>query len=1107
MNTVRTTYSSLFTAAMFLLLAASNALAQPNLQIQRIVSRWPVISVYYSIHCGAQLNLSHTAQQMTLREEGVPVAAFTKHCPDTTAVGNISFGLVLDGSGSTIGAPNQWIKAGANAFIEKMKSTDEGAVLHFATSSTLVQAMTADSAALKAAANQLTAAGASGVYSAIHAGLTHVGNTASKSRRAVIIVTDGGDNSSLHSPGDVAALSVQLGIPVVIIGVGASLPTNEFIALATQTGGHFILALDANGVRQAFQDAYELVADEFQMCRLEYTAVCTDGTLRMVELEVNGVCSGSDIDNEQYRAPMDTTGRTQLVLAGPATEALATKSFTVPVSIASVTPGLLHPFDMDLLLSFNCMTLDSVSVPPGSPLAGTSLIGYPVSGYTRVRSGVKVPVNGPGPLLNLHFTGAARVDSVSCSITVQNMTYAAGCYITPSVTIPVNLGIPPLPVVSPSGRITLCPGETVTLTANDGYDSYEWSTTSNSRSIVVSSAGNYTVTVMDRAGRTATSAPVEVAYRASPNPRLTVGPTLNLCEGNSVLVGVTGTFPSYQWSTGMPTNSILVTQAGSYFVTVTDDHGCSWNSDTVVVTVSDPEVSVTASGPLTICDGEAVTLDAGPGFASYLWSNNEQTRSIVVRSSGSYFVKATEAGGCTATSDTVEVVVRSKPIAGIIASGPLALCPGDSLILEGSPLFSSWQWSTGASTRSIIVTQAGTYGLSVMDAFGCRSDTAAVVVTVEQRPVLNLPDTVFICPTGAVVMDAGAGYASYQWSQGATTRSIQVNSAGTYFVRVSTALGCIMYSDTVMVELREQLKPVVTLSGSARICEGDSLELDGGDYTSWDWSTGEKSRRIIVRSGGNYSVSVTDAYGCSGSSDPVAITVVPAPVPTVQALTPTRVCEGDTVVLVASQGFVDYAWSNGRVGATIRVTSTGSYSVTVTNADGCKGTSPPMSVTVVPLPEQPTITRSGDTLLSSPAAAYQWLQNGSILVGATGRSLIPAVSGSYVVRVFNADGCFSDSDPMTVVGSPSAQPHRPRDLSLYPDPTSGRVTISGEIDRGIGLEITATNLLGQIVARLADKGAKGAFTRGIDITAAPRGVYLLHIRYGDRVIVRRIVKT
>lgn len=1107
MKTLCTVLRRLILTLTVLFLTLSIAHSQPDLRIQRVVRNWPAISVFYSIQCGGQLNFSHTVQQLSLREQGFPVTAFTKYCPDTTLVGDISLGLVLDGSGSTIGAANRWIKSGAKALIEKMKPSDEGAVLHFASSPSLVQSMTADTAALKAAADQLTASGASGVYSAIHAGLTHVGLTGSKSRRAVIVTTDSGDNSSLHAPDSVASLSVRLGIPVVVIGIGASVPSAEFSAFASLTGGAFILATDSVALAQAFREAYELVADDFQVCRLDYTTTCTDGTLRLVELEVTGVCSGNDMDNQQYRAIMDTSGRTPLVLNLPLTEALATKPFVVPVSMSSVTPGLLHSFDMDLQFSSQCMVLDSISVPAGSPLAGSTLIGYPSGMYTRVRSGVTVPVSGPGPLLNLHFTAAPRVDSANCVLTIAKVSYAAGCYTTPTVAATVSIGVPPLPVISPSGRITLCPGETVTLVANPGYDTYVWNTTSTAQSIVVSTAGSYSVTVMDRAGRTATSAPVEVAYRTSPNPRLTVGPTLTLCKGSSVLVGVNATFPSYQWSTGMPTNSILVTQAGSYFVTVTDDHGCSWNSDTLNVTVSDPQVSITASGPLTLCDGEEVALSATPGFAAYQWSTNDRTAGIVVRSSGTYFVQVTDAAGCTAVSDTIEVIVRNRPSAGIIPSGPPVLCPGDTLYLDGNPMFTSWTWSTGEATRTIAVSRAGTYALSGVDAFGCRSDTASLTVTMEQRPALNLPDTVTICPTGAVTMDAGADYATYLWSQGATSRSIRVSVPGTFFVRVSTVTGCIMYSDTVVVEVREQLKPVVTLSGPARICEGDSVQLDGGDFSSWDWSTGEKTRRITVRGGGSFSVSVTDAYGCSGSSDPVVITVVPAPVPTVQALTPTRVCEGDTMVLVASPGFVDYQWSNGSTGATLRVTSSGSYFVTVVNADGCRGTSPPLSVTVVPPPTKPVINRSGDTLLSTPAVAYQWLKDGNILTGATGRSLIPASSGSYVVRVFNVDGCFTDSDPLTVVGSPSVEAPKPRALSVYPDPTSGRVTISGEITRGIGLEITATNLLGQTVARIVDTGARGLFSRNIDISGAPRGVYLLHVRYGNHVIVRRIVKS
>ncbi len=1086
------------------MLIPASLFAQPDLQITRITRQWPAITLHYAIRCGAQLQLTHTPQQLTLTEDGVPVTSFTKYCPDTTLTGNISFAIVLDASGSTVGAFNRWIKSAAIAFIEKMKPTDEGAVLHFSTSATLVQAMTPDSAALKYAANLLTASGQSAAFDGVHAGLLYIGATATRSKRAVVVVADN-DNSSTFSPDSLIRLSIAQNAPLILVGLGSSFNLTQFQTIAEQTGGKFYHALDSTSLLQVFRDAYEFIADEFETCQLVYTAQCPDGALRTVMLEANGVCGGIASDNGQYRALLDTSGRSQLVIGIPAVEALATMPFVVPLEVLSVSPGTLHPFDLDLVAYNNCMRLDSVTAPVGSPLAGTVLTGYPASGYLRIRSAVARQISGPGPLLNLHFTAVDRLDSASCPISIHQVLYSAGCYTTPGASGSVNVGVPPQPSVTPPGNIVLCPGQTVTLTAKAGYDRYEWSNSSTAQSIVVSTEGSYSVTVMDRAGRTATSAPVQVTFKPSPSPKLTVGPAITLCKGSAVNVRVNAVFPSYQWSTGLPSNSINVTQAGKYYVTVTDTLGCTWNSDTLTVTIADPQVNVTANGPLTFCDGGEVTLDAGSGFAGYRWSNNEQTQRIVVRNSGSYTVRVNDANGCLVTSDSIHVLVRNRPVASILPSGPPELCGTDTLELSGSPQFSSWHWSTGESSRTISVTQPGRYSLVVRDAFGCVSDTASILVTAVQRPALNLPDTVFICPSGNVDMDAGAGYASYQWSQGATTQTLRVNSAGKYFVRVSTSSGCVMYSDTVVVDIRAQLRPVITLSGPARICEGDSVRLDGGNYVSWDWSTGQRTRYITVRVSGTYSVAVEDAYGCTGSSDPVTITTVPAPAPTITASTPVRVCEGDSVVLVASPGFVDYRWSNGWSGQTVVITASGSYSVSVTNADGCRGTSAPIAVTIVPLPPKPVIVRTGDTLTASSASAYQWMKDGSAIPGVTGQSFIPSTSGSYAVRVFNADGCSADSDPIAVTGVAPAM--RPRDLSLYPDPTSGRITISGEIDKSVGLEITATNLLGQVIARSADRNARGKFSRTIDISTAPRGVYLIHIRYGDRVLVRRVVKT
>jgi hypothetical protein len=99
------------------------------------------------------------------------------------------------------------------------------------------------------------------------------------------------------------------------------------------------------------------------------------------------------------------------------------------------------------------------------------------------------------------------------------------------------------------------------------------------------------------------------------------------------------------------------------------------------------------------------------------------------------------------------------------------------------------------------------------------------------------------------------------------------------------------------------------------------------------------------------------------------------------------------------------------------VQSAGSYSVTVTNADGCTGTSEIVGVTLRQV-AKPTITANNDTLVSTPAAGYQWLLDSVALAGATSREHRATQSGSYQVRITDADGCTAMSDPFVIIGEP-----------------------------------------------------------------------------------------
>ena len=218
-------------------------------------------------------------------------------------------------------------------------------------------------------------------------------------------------------------------------------------------------------------------------------------------------------------------------------------------------------------------------------------------------------------------------------------------------------------------------------------------------------------------------------------------------------------------------------------------------------------------------------------------------------------------------------------------------------------------------------------------------------------------------------------------------------------------------------------KPVIVASKTL-LCTGtDSAVLDAGPgFTGYLWSTGDTTREITVKKAGSYFVTVQEGVGCPATSDPVTITFSPA-TPKIVPSGPVALCAPDSAQLDAGAGFATYQWLNngasipGETSQTMLARATGSYSVQVTNAAGCSGTSQAVAVTINPLPPQPVITGVNNVLTSTPSASYQWLRNDTIIHGATNQSYTDLTGGSYTVTVTDANGCSSTSQPFSNSGS------------------------------------------------------------------------------------------
>jgi uncharacterized repeat protein (TIGR01451 family) len=219
-------------------------------------------------------------------------------------------------------------------------------------------------------------------------------------------------------------------------------------------------------------------------------------------------------------------------------------------------------------------------------------------------------------------------------------------------------------------------------------------------------------------------------------PTVNLGPDITICA-NSTTLNAGNTGARFVWSTGDTLQSLSVTASGTYWVRVTNSFGLS-ASDTITVTLK-PIPVVNLGADISQCGG-TVPLNAGNTGSSFLWSTGAMTQSITAGSAGTYWVRVTNANGCSAT-DTIAVTIQSLPVVNLGAD--ISQCGGTAPLHAGNT-GSSFLWSTGAMTQSIIAATTGAYWVRVTNTNGC-SATDTIQVRINPLPVvqLSLPDTLY----------------------------------------------------------------------------------------------------------------------------------------------------------------------------------------------------------------------------------------------------------------------------------------------------------------------------------------------------------------------------
>ncbi len=560
------------------------------------------------------------------------------------------------------------------------------------------------------------------------------------------------------------------------------------------------------------------------------------------------------------------------------------------------------------------------------------------------------------------------------------------------------------PGISILGSLSICTGSSTVL-STDGVGTYLWSTGGTAPTITVTTAGMYSVTVTDSDG-CERDASVDVIIDDVLNP--TISGELGVCEGGMTTLDVGSTFATYIWSTGEITSTIDV-GIGTYSVTVTDLTGCIGENEVTVIEYPPFEISIIGCGD--ICAGGTVTLSGEPGY-TYEWSNGLTNQNITVNESGTYSLTVTDSEGCfSSTECTIEVGTTLD----VEITGNDQICEMSTTVLDAGD-WETYIWSTGGNAQTITVSEAGVYTVTVTDDTGCEGVGSISVNTINNPTPIIVGSTSF-CEGGFSVLELFDDYVSYQWNDdlNSTTSSITVTEEATYSVIVIDENGCEGFAE-IIVTLETDLQP--NISGELNICQGETTILDAGSgFADYEWSTGETTTFIEVTAG-EYSVTVMDISGCSGSDTVEVLTVEALPIEIAGVLT---ICEGTTTTLTASSGFASYVWSTGEIGPIIEVVDQGSYSVIGLSSNGCESTND----VFVEIIETLSFEISGDTTLCVLEStvldagiwdSYLW-NNGAIT-----QTITVTEAGIYSVVIMDTNGCSAfDEIEVNVYESPDPQ--------------------------------------------------------------------------------------
>ena len=774
----------------------------------------------------------------------------------------------------------------------------------------------------------------------------------------------------------------------------------------------------------------------------------------VVTVNPSAVCAPSTVD---LTLPAITVGSTAGLTYSYFTDSLATLpylNFTVADSGVYYIVGIT---------AAGCSDTTAVTVIvnpiPVLTMSGTNLSCF---GVCNGEAFATVAGNSPTYI----YTWSSGVIDTTANLTDSIVSLCAGSY---TVTVTDTNGCAAIDsiVITEPAQINanvvstattcadLCNG-TAVASPSDGTPPYTYAWSTGATDTIVSGlcAGTYTVIVTDSLGCSSSnpfvilSAPSVVA-----NETITMA-SCGLCNGQITLAPSGGSAPfTYLWGNGDTVNTISNLCAGLYSVAITDSVGCVSN---ISIPISNPggitavDIVSTSTTCFGLCDGAVTSVSPVGGSApySYLWiPQGDTSTTLSGLCSGVYFLQVSDSSGCSIIDSVVITQPSQMLVNPFVTAATCNACDGGvTVVPTGGVGPYSLLWDTGSTSDTLTDLCAGLYSVQITDSIGC-SQNVVVPVSSTSGPILTISSTPVSCnnscdATATVVASGGISPYTYLWNDAGAQTDSTANGlcAGTYFVQV-TGGGCLSFTQITIAN------PAPVGFGFANSSNPSCNDGDDGviivvpsggtlPYTySWSSSTGAGNIADSL-SAGSYTVTVTDASGCTGTqtttlSNPLPLTITNvATNPSCNTISDGAI---DITVGGGTPGYT-YQWSGGSILTTEDLTTilVGTYTVVATDLNGCT-----IADTVILTSTVNVLASAGnDTAFCQPGTAllsaagsssnvvnYQWFLIANptdSLIGVTADVSFVAASGtmSYYVVVDNGAGCIN-TDTVIVSANPT----------------------------------------------------------------------------------------